>query len=617
MLESIYAPSARGASQVEPGRQWWNEAPGDAWGYMLARAAKIAADQKETREDMRMFASFYAGRRLSSLYYFDADKAPSSTWDYMGHRLTWNVIAVAIRSAASRLAKSRVRPRIQTFDGDWKSFKKGEKLGHWLDGLFHEQNYYQRVARPCFGDAEVFHGGIPKVLATRDGIEIERMLPFELLIDDGEGMHRRPHNAYHAAVLPRDKVEEAFGTDEAKRELIRSTSCAPDSEHRGDVIEVVEGWHVGARGRHIVAVAAGPLVDEGWKLARMPFGRLVYEERPVGWWGIGIAERLVGHQLEITRTLAAIQSHLRKNAGGRWWAPIGSNIGENDLINRQGALVISSQKPEPLIVPFMPPEVYAHLERTWRNALETVGLSEQSVTGMKPGGLNSGKALREQRDTEQEGFSLPAQAFDELTTDVADLCIDTARLHFAGNKSATVRAPGTRLVQRIEWGDVDMRKEDYILRSGAANLLPTTPAARLEAIQEMEARGTIGHEAAAALLNMPDVEGAVAPGAAQYEEAVRAVSALLDGEAYEAPDECLRPDLAITIAETLYLRAKSAGAPGQKLACVLRWRDDNKARLRELAAAALPPPGQPMPPAPIPAPPVPGLPVGPGIPPAA
>lgn len=620
MLEQI-APSATTNTLPGTGRQWWREAEGDAWRLMLARAKRIANDQEEARADMRLFGQLYSGRRLSSLHEFGAASSRSTQWDFVGHRVAWNIVQAAVDTAAARIAKNRTRVRVLTFAGDWSKQQSAKNLTRWLDGLFHEQRYYDDVSQPAFSDGAIFGFGCPQVTATADGIEVERALPFELLIDEAEGMHRRPRNAYRAAVLPRDTVEDVFGTSDELREIIRAAPASSASTTLGDVIDVVEGWHVGEKGRRIVAVASGKLLDEPWKLKRLPISRFAYGDLPVGWSGLGIVARLVGIQLQLNDLNRKIQDGQRLMAGGHWAVPQGSSIVPGHLVNKQGSLIYytGDRAPTPMLVPALPPEVYEERERLWRSGFELVGLSAQAVTGTIPAGLTSGAAQREAQEVQNDRFSLVAQRYDAMTVDVAELAVSTAKQAFHGNKSLKVRAPSTSLIERIDWKDIDLTEDAYLMRAYPANILPSTPGARLEKVKELLADGLIPREAALALLDMPDIESAVSPGATQHQEATRAVSRLLETEEYEAPDEQLRPDVALAVGGAMYLSAKGEGAPPKALGLVLRWLDDARAVLRSQAEAALPPPGAAPPPGMPPdmaggAPPMPGLPPDLGMP---
>ena len=74
---------------------------------------------------------------------------------------------------------------------------------------------------------------------------------------------------------------------------------------------VVEGWHLPSGmnakdGRHTLACSSGFLIDEEYTKDRFPFAFLHYSPRLLGFWAQGVAEQLMGTQIELNQILFTI-----------------------------------------------------------------------------------------------------------------------------------------------------------------------------------------------------------------------------------------------------------------------------------------------------------------------
>jgi hypothetical protein len=426
------------------------------------------------------------------------------------------------------------------------------------------------------------------------------VFPWELLVDDVEAFYGEPRQIIRRKFIDRQVLAERFEDEKVRKAILDAPE--PDKNAIGrdttaDQVEVVAAWRLPSGdtakdGRHMLAVAGQCLHSERWERPRFPFAMRRWSDPVAGFWGVGIAERLFGIQLEINKLLLRIQA--AHHFLGR---PIvildkTSGIPETHLTNEVASILVSNHPGDALTVhapPTMPADVYAHLMTLRQQAFEEIGVSQLEAAARKPAGLDSAPSLREFNDIGSERFMLQGKRREEFYLDATELCLDEAR----EIDGFSVDVPDKKSADRIDWTDVSLDDSAYILQCFPTSLLPQTPAGRMEAIQELAKTG-IPTEDLHDLLDIPDLDDwrdtQNAP-----KDAVRArVAAMLDGEEYESPEAFDNLDTIIGYGTRLYLMARRDGAPEERLSAVRRYINDatrlKSEAAKAAAAAAAPPP---------------------------
>src|SRR5262249_21243201 len=128
-----------------------------------------------------------------------------------------------------------------------------------------------------------------------------------------------------------------------------------------DQILVTEAWHLaerrGGKGRHVVCIQGFTLLDEEWE-GPFPFAFMRWSEPVAGFFGVGLAEELIGIQNTINKLLLEIQrgQHL---ISGHWLVESGSKVTASQINNDLASIVkyagVMPQYNAPAIIA---PEVY-------------------------------------------------------------------------------------------------------------------------------------------------------------------------------------------------------------------------------------------------------------------
>ena len=615
----VYHQSGNTAGRGAVNPRWWDQ--DDPSASIIEVAGGIERDQQMRRMRDLVHASLYANQPLDSLYQLGVMKTPAGWWDPLGigHKLTWNIVQVIIETAAAKISKNRPRPMFLTSGGNYSLQRRAKGLSKFVEGVFDAGRVYQEGQR-CFIDGCVFDAGIMKVYVDGSEIKYQRVLPAEILVDDTEAVYGQPRSLYQSVYAHRDLLIEAFGskkTEEGRR-LIDKIKAAKGVDPAnqlgaGDMIRTVEGWHLAAgddhKGRHCIIIDGASLFSEEWTKSYFPFPWFKWGDRLVGMWGQGLAERLVGVQLEITKLLRRIQEAIHKMAVPRIYYEKGSEVTKSKYSNEIGIFIpFVGQPPREMVAQAMSPEVYQHLERLYAKAFEIARLSQLSAIGQKPAGLDAAVALREFHDIENEGFVVVGQRYEQFYLDAARITVDMARELYE-SRDKRVKAPGTRLLEEIAWRDVNMKEDQYVMRAFPVSLLPTTPAGRLQKVQELLNGGLIDREMALSLLDFPDIEGAISLHTSAVDDIRRVIENIVEHGEYETPEPAQNLPLMLKMAQSAYLKARNDGVVEKRLDLLLRLMTETQETISDLGPAqqqglaSVPQDPTMQPPAPPPGPP--------------
>jgi hypothetical protein len=596
-------------SQSYQHRWWKTENPGAA---MVQAAETLYVDAEWMRISHLAYARLFTNRLLSSLYQTSNGRGYAvpflGTFD---RRLTMNVVEACINTATAKLAKNKPRALFLTSGGDFALRRRAKLLTKFVDGLFAANDIYDDIGQAVFRDACVFGTGAVKVYTDGAEIKVERVLMHELICNEGEAVYGKPRNLYQRKYIYRERLKELYGNAENIGAIEGAQSEDPQKfgAAESDMVPCYEGWHLpdgDEPGRHVIGINGATLLSEPWSKQRFPIILFHWEDPLAGIWGKGIAEQLVGIQLEINKLLRFIQLAQRRMAIPRYLVEDGSKVNTAELSDEIGSIVkfaAGTRPPQIDTGAAVAPEIYNWFEVMYQKAFEIVGISQLSATATKPAGLNAAVALREFHDIESERFVLVGQRWEKFFLDIAGVMLDQARDLYEANPGLRVKAPGTKLIEKIAWKDVNLKEDEYEMRAYPTSILPTTPSGRLQRVQELFEAGFIDKSYAMSLMDFPDLENVVSLQTASFDEISRMIDNIIEHGKYETPEPHLDLQLATQMAQHSYLRARLDGVPDKRQELLLRWIDDCQSIIQE--ATPTPPPEPPpvvpgLVPAPVP-----------------
>ena len=514
------------------------------------------------------------------------------------NRVTLNIIQSMCDTVTARVAKAKPMATYLTTGGDWAMQRKAKSLTKFTAGQFYGSDIY-KVAPKVFLDACVFGTGVMKIHEYDGEIICERVFPDEIIVDDLEARNGNPRQMFQRKIVDKQVLASLF-PEFAKQIEEASPLEDDDSLYRAsEQLECLEAWHLpsskGAKdGRHVITIENATLLDDTWERDGFPFAFIHWTSRLLGFWGQGLAEQLTGIQVEINRLLRNIQQQMHL-ATPKVFVESGSKISKAHINNEIWGVIEYAGTPPQFFVPkTVSGEIFSHLDRLFNRAYEIAGVSQLAAGAKKPAGLESGVALREFQDIESERFLMVAKAYEQLFLDAADQMIDIAREVSERGDELEVISHGDDDIEKIKWSDIDLDRDEYVMKVYPTSLLPTTPAAKLQKVIEMLQAGMLSQQEAKALLDYPDLESVNSMATASQELFNMIIERILEKGIYQSPEPYMNLSMGIGMMQSAYLRAKINQVPEARLDLFRRFIEDSIGMLAKMQAAAQPQAPMPM-----------------------
>lgn len=577
--------------------RWWKEDSKNIGPAMVAAATRIydTPQERARRRADLIFARMHSGRPLASIYdYGSAFRVPyvSDPWGF-GWKVPINVVQSVIESIASRIAKNKPRVRFLTEGGDWTLQRQGKGLTKFCDGWGRAVQLYKK-GRRIFRDMGAFGTGIFGLYEDnqKSVVGLDRILPMECIVDEMEAARGCPQSFYIKRPIYRGSLLDMFGNGKpAIREIIESAKGYNPTGYDSrlsDMLPVFEGWHL--NGKHVVGLDEGTVFQEDWEFDWFPHVKGVWREPDSGYWGLGAAENLLGIQYEVSQMLDRFQKAMK--LGAKLWVFRQSGGPNKAQMTNEMMTIIDAETPPTFASPDpMPAQAYQYMWELVTRAYEMEGVSQDLSTGTKPAGLDSAPAQREYNDTQTQRFACLGQEWEELHVEIAEKNVALTKRMVKRGKSVVVRAPDSKLIESIDFAQVDLDENRSIIAPYPTSSLPTTPGAKLQAVKEYYEAGLIpDRETALQLLDFPDLQEALSLALAAIDDIKRIIEKIVEHGRYETPEPYMDLQQALRMGQAAYLRARNDGVPEKRKDLLLRFIDD----VHDLIEETTPPP-QPQP----------------------
>lgn len=582
--------------------QWWKKKTNafeDVFAYVRTLDTKQSYRQADNVRNMRLYGNM--SYETTSAYNYLRSEPSSSTQN----RVTLNIVQSMVDTAVAKITKNKPRPFFLTDGADFKIRRRAEKLTKFVEGQFYATNYYDLSAQ-AFLDACIMGTGALKFYIEDNEIKVERVFIDEIKVDDNEAYYGSPRQMHQTKWVHKDVLKASFPSyakdiDFATSE--NSVNINPANKN-GEMLLVIESWRLPSGkdkkdGRHTITIGNADLVNESYEKCYFPFVFFKWSQKPLGFFGQGIAEQLTGLQLEINKLLKTIQVSMHLVSVPKILIEASSKIVTTHLDNKIGGIIkYAGTKPEYGPLGSIPPELFSHMDRLYTRAYEIVGISQMSAQSQKPAGLNSGKALRTHYEIETERFSSNAKKFEQTFIEGSKILIDLAKEISKSTDNYSVKVPGSTFLKTINWKDVEMEEDQYMLQIYPTSQLSQTPSARLQEVQELTQAGYLSKEASMKLLDFPDLKSEYNMINAGVDDIDNQIELMLDTGEYQTPEPFQNLQYGITRMQQTYLKCRVEGAPEEIMDNLRQWMSDAKHLLdtaqMEAQQAAQPPQAVPQ-----------------------
>lgn len=573
---------------------WYNEKPENK--ESIANTLAGVVDNLRKRNSSRIdaykkYLRIYGGKPT-------LDNCPGENQSYIDDDvLSLNIIESICDTRRARVCKNLPKLTFLTFGGTQEQQDRAKGLEKFVDGAFYESNAY-KTASELFLDADIFGDGFAKVYTDSAGFHIERIFPWEILVDINDAFYGKPSCLYHtkyadknilAAAYPEFAEEIHSASPASSNGLTEKWIIDPETTR----IQVIEAWHLPSNadsndGRHIICIDNCVILDEEWKRPRFPIAHLSLKKKRVGYWGTGIAEQLLGIQIEINELIDRIRESNALLGKTFVFVESGSKINIADLSNEIAAIAEFTGTPPIFSSPqVIPPEVFSHLNFLIGKAYELAGISQSYSSGQKDAGLNSGKALRTKYEVDNTRLSNVVENWEDYFKQLATVLIDEAVSANESGIKLKVKYKTQDAVSLIKWKEVNLDEDSYTIQQMPTNYLSNTPAYRIQEVSELLEMGAIQPGEVRNLLGFPDLEARKDRNAASYRLTLKHIEKMKSNRERVLPEPLQNLVQAIELTEAEIMDCLSRDADDEIVELLRQYVADCDALLT-------PPPVEPM-----------------------
>lgn len=519
----------------------------------------------------------------------------------------YNIIRSCINTAIAHVSTTKSKPRFLTDDAEWSLVKRAKACEQVVKGIFESNRYYELVTQ-VFRDSAVTRLGAIFIYREDGRVKYERVFPGELLVDVREGYYGAPRTLYRLKAVDREVLRATYKLKEAPQatgldhELFKSFPWLTGDVHSpSDQCMTITAWRLptaGQPGRRVVALANQTLDDREYDRERFPFAVHRWEIRQTGFYGIGVAEELRGHQRALNFLHLKIADMVHRNSRSTFVTfdtPTGKKGVNAQHVDNDPATVINvtggAQAPMQLTANAVPPEIFAYRREIISDAYSQLGLTELQATGQVNLGPNaSGAAIREVNDTGSKRWKDKLAAIDQLALDVARITIDELREGAEEGdlkeiQTATSRGPRTKL-QMVDWTSNALEDHQYQLDLTPSSALPDSTAGRTQTVTDWYQAGFVDQQTAMQLLDFPDLQRFKSLDLSAYEACLDSIESIIEDGEYLAPEPTDDLQLSLKLSVQSYTKYRLRKAPPDRLEMLLQYTDDVQFLLEQAAVGA-------------------------------
>lgn len=583
----------RGLTKVN----WW-EAPKGESGEALAQAVQTLACHPEqiAREDRYQdYARLSSNQELQSLRHFGDD-----TWEASDNieptRFGYNLCKAVPATVASKLAKSPARVSISTNGGNRRERKRAELATKFVDGLFWVSGFTKQ-RNLAMKDALVFDLGAIKWSRRGSRIIARRIFPWEVLWDPADARDGDPFCLYHAQRMHWTQIAADFDVSEDDLEEIKAKASSgyvwvdegwckpydrPSKEEREEELKAFPK-RPERHGRHVVQCCGITLVDEPWCKSYHPIQIYRWDTRHTGLAGQGLVEQVLPYYAEILRVMESWRKSHKLGATLKIATQMGTQV--QGISNEHGERYSFKTVPPSFFVPNTNSAGFlADANELWHKGIEVSGLSLMSVAGRKDPGIEAAVAIREMRAVETERFAEQTVNYDWWAVENALVGLDMSRDIYEDSKEMRVQSPGTRLIEQIDWKNIDLEEEGFIAQPEPTSIIPRTIAGKKQLADEWFRDGKINRLQHMDMVGASDVMASAAMELAPARRIEAIIEGILDDGKYETPDEYIAFDLALRSGVQALSDAEREKVPERRIRLLRKWLDE-VARVQKAVAA--------------------------------
>lgn len=535
-------------------------------------------------------------------------------------KLVMNPSENCIAALAARIASQRPRASflVETEGPDaWSVNLRARGLEKAVAGEWYRAKFYRRTQKVFIQSGGVGFGGM-HIYPGEEHVCFEATSPWEFIVDEAAAINGETRTLMREKWTPLEVAIARFCSNkwpskmrDANQRAIEKAVSDSGTIRAGykvitNLVRLIEAWHLpsgwGAEdGRHVICVQGRTLTPKEeweWPFERFPFAFFPWSQPIIGWYPQGLMERAEPLQGQLNKFLGRVQDAMHMHAVARTFYEEGT-INKEHLTNSPKGSMIPVKKGTRLMpTTQMPNSMSAELIRmipdirAW--IFEEQGVSQLSAASVRPAGIESGKGLLVLRDSESGRFALLNETWDDMHVDAAELTVMAMRQIAERRGDYSVGWPGQGRLERINFKDVDLERDSYLIQVFPSSMLPHEPAGRFEQVERLLEKGFVNQPQAQALLRMPDLDQFGSLAASSYEILQWQAEQMLVRGKEVKPRKYADHALGLEFMTAALQRAEMQGAPAERRELLERWIEKADEFAAEAQAAQAPPPSGDM-----------------------
>lgn len=577
--------------------RWWNLPDEELYQSVFTVTNAIENELTTWRFQCKMYRFFYGNPEA----WFTPNtplRGGSNGAQTQSRRVQINVIQSCIDTAASMIAKNQPKPQFMTLGQDsYKEQQKAKNLTKYIAGVFdtcgdNGKNIYG-IMKKVFLDAALCGTGAIKFYIDEGKVKAEWVFTDELIIDNIEGMRETPCQIHRRKFIPRDTLKYQYPKLADKIDESAVQINYSNVNRINDVVEVIESWHLksgkkATDGRHTICIDQATLLSEPYDKDYYPIVFFRWADRPLGFWGRGIAEELIGIQTRINELMKTIQVSQELIAVPIIFLENGSEVVPSHVAMNTVARIINYTGTEPSYrtPQAVSPELYQHLDWLIQQAYQITGVSQANASGTKPTEVKSGAAIREVADIASGRFELIGQDWEQCFIQASKVIVNITADLYKKDKKISVKVPGKKFLEEIPWSEIDLSVDDFKGQVFPISGLPSTPTGKIDQLMDYVQAGWIDKDFAMELSGMPDLDDYVNLETAPLQNIRKILGKIIDDGKYNPPTQNLNLQLAKQLVTLEINRASVDFVDDDKVALLQQWSD----QVDDLITFTAPPP---------------------------
>jgi hypothetical protein len=558
---------------------WWESKGSDRAKKIAGIVEYIDNEQAYKRDANLRFMRLYGSVPILGLNTTHYSRVASSALP--AERYTFNVIRSSIDTLTNKIAKNKIKVSYLTDGGVQSAQRRAKQLQKYSAGMFKRTKAREHMI-DAFRDALVSGNGWVKVYSHEGRVMCERVFFDFIKWDDRDAENGKPSSLFQVRIVKRDIAARMFPNK--REEIMQCPSVytrdqgSQFTQYLADSIYLYEAWHLPSLpgekdGVHTICTENAELTSDRWTRSNFPFLHLQFSKRLIGFGGTSMTELLASSQLELNRTMAKIQQAMNLSAP-KVIVQAGANAVKSKIDNTVGGILevqdaasVQYIAPQPIDQSF-----FLHKQSIIQEGYDQAGISQLAAQSKKPDGLDSGKALREFNDIESERFMMLGQQWEEAHVQLMDLMIQEQKELYEAGTDSSEKVDAGSFIESINWSDVDMDRDSFVIKAFPTSYLSSTPAGRLTDVKDLMQLGIITDpQQAAALLDFPDLDQFYKGKNAVHDFVGYVLERITDFGEYMAPDPKMPLEQMMPAFYDAYLNGRREGMEQERLDMLQAW----------------------------------------------